>query len=232
VKEAGAYRAIDFYNGGDPGGVAGGSLGRELAEMLAKAAGNPPKFSGWFEDVLVIDAGFILENQLFDLFFECSYLFEVQAYLALPFARPYERAVERFRGKVGCEEGDGVETECSCCLDCPTQMTMIGFLDGCATGNREGGVVMTDGENSFVYEIVGSAHATDGVVNLRRPIDGDDNVVEEGRYLFCTFMQEKPRGQEGEMNLPVAKKVAESGEIVVEQRFAACENGLSDAKGS
>ncbi len=32
------------------------------------------------------------------------------------------------------------------------------------------------------------------------------------------------------MNLPVAKEVAEGGEIVVEQRFAAGENNLSDAK--
>jgi hypothetical protein len=88
VKETGAYSAVDFDNGGDPGGIAAGSLRRKLAEMLAKAAGNPPKFSGWFDDELVTDAGFVLEDQLFNLFFECFYLFEVQAYLALLFARP------------------------------------------------------------------------------------------------------------------------------------------------
>jgi len=82
--------------------------------MLAKAAGNSPKFSGWFDDELVTDAGFVLENQLFDLFFEGTHFIEVQTYFALLFPRPYEWAVERLRGKVGCEEGDRVETECSC----------------------------------------------------------------------------------------------------------------------
>ena len=62
MKEAGAHQAIDLYDGGDPGGVADWSLGRELAEMLAKAASNLPKFSRGFDDVLVIKAGFVLEN--------------------------------------------------------------------------------------------------------------------------------------------------------------------------
>src|SRR5258708_40311261 len=101
MKETGAYGAVDFDNGGDPGGVAGGSLRRELAEMLAKAAGNPPKVSGGFDDVLVIDAGFILQNQLFDLLLECLYLLAVQAYFALLFAGPYKRAGACFRGKIG-----------------------------------------------------------------------------------------------------------------------------------
>ena len=77
MKKTGTDRAVDFYNGGDPGGVADGSLGCELAEMLAKATGDLPKFSGWFDDVLVIDACFILENQLFDLLFEGTHFFEV-----------------------------------------------------------------------------------------------------------------------------------------------------------
>jgi hypothetical protein len=46
MKETGANRAVDLYNGGDPRGIAGRSLGRELAEMLAEAAGNPSKFNG------------------------------------------------------------------------------------------------------------------------------------------------------------------------------------------
>jgi hypothetical protein len=52
-------------------------------------------------------------------------------------------------------------------------------------------------------------------VNLRRAIEGDNDVVEEGGDLFCTFVQEKTCGQEGQMNLPVAKEVAESRKIVV-----------------
>jgi hypothetical protein len=46
MKETGAYRAVDFYNGRDPGSVADWSLGRELAEMLAKVAGDSSKLTG------------------------------------------------------------------------------------------------------------------------------------------------------------------------------------------
>lgn len=104
MKETGTDRAVDFHHRGDPRSVADRSLGRELAEMFAKAAGNSSKFAGRLKDVLMIDAGLILENQLFDLFFECCGFFEVQADFALFFARPYEGAVERRRGEVGCEE--------------------------------------------------------------------------------------------------------------------------------
>ena len=94
-------------------------------------------------------------------------------------------------------------------------MTVVCFLDGRATGDRHGRVVVADGGDTFVDKIVGSAYATDGVVNLWRAIEGDDDVVEEGSDLFCTFVEEKTCRQEGEVNLPVAKEVAESGKIVV-----------------
>ena len=137
----------------------------------------------------MIDAGPILENQLFDFLFEGPRFFEVQTYFALLFAGPYEWSIEGFGGKVSCEEGDGVETECSSGINCPAQMTVVGFLDGRAAGYWQGGVVVADGDNTPVDEIVGSAHASNGVVNLWRAIKGDDDVVEEGGDLFCTFMQ-------------------------------------------
>jgi hypothetical protein len=89
---------------------------------------------------------------------------------------------------------------------------------------------VADGGDPFVDKIVGSAYAADGVVNLRRAIEGNDDVVEEDSDLFCTFVEEKTCRQEGEVNLPVAKEVAKSGKIVVKQRFAACENDPSDAQ--
>lgn len=191
MKETGTHRAVDFYNRGDPGGVADRSLGRKLAEVLAKATSNFPKFSGWFDDVFVIDAGFVLENQPFDLFFECSYLFEIQTYFALFFTRPNEWAVERFRGKVGCEEGDGVKAEGPCCIDCLTQITVVGLLDGRAASDRHARVVVADGADTFMDKVVRSAYAADRVVNLRRAIEGDDDIVEEGGNLFCALVQEK-----------------------------------------
>jgi hypothetical protein len=88
----------------------------------------------------------------------------------------------------------------------------------------------TDGDNAFVYEIVGSIHSADGVVNLFGAIEGDDDVVEEGGDLFRTFVQEKTCCQKGELNPSVAKKVAERREVVMQQRFAACKHDLSNTK--
>ena len=110
-------------------------------------------------------------------------------------------------------------------------MTVVGFLDRCAASDWKSGVVVTDSDDAFVDEIVCSTYPADGVVNLRWAIEGDDDVVEESGDFFRAFVQEKARGQEGEMNLPVAKEVAESGEIVVEQRFTAGENDLLNPKG-
>jgi hypothetical protein len=109
-------------------------------------------------------------------------------------------------------------------------MTMIGLLYRGATGDGHGRFVVTKGDNAFVDEIVGTTHATDGVVNLRRAIDGDDDVIEEGSDFLCAFVQEETCGQESELNLPIAKEVAKSRKIVVQQRFAAREDNLSDAK--
>lgn len=166
MKKTGAHGAVDFNDGGDPGGVADRSHGWELAEVLAKAAANLSKFSGRFNDVFVINGGFVFENKLFDLFFQCFRFFEVQTYFTPSFTWPYKRAVERLRSKIGCEEGDGVESQSPCGVDGFAQMTVVGPLYCCATGDWNGRVVMTDGGDAFVDEIVGSTNAADGIVNL------------------------------------------------------------------
>jgi hypothetical protein len=53
-------------------------------------------------------------------------------------------------------------------------------------------------------------------VNLRRAVERDDDVIEEVGHLFCAFVKQETRGEECEVNLPVTKEVAESGEVVVE----------------
>ena len=109
-------------------------------------------------------------------------------------------------------------------------MTVIGFLYRSATADRHGGEVLTDGEDTFAEEIVGSVHSANGVVNLWRAIERDDDVVEESSYFFCTFVEQETCSQECEANLPVTKKVAERGEVVMQQWFAACENNMLNAK--
>jgi len=184
--------------------------------MLAKAAGDPAELSCRLDDELVIDAGFVLENQIFNLVLECIYFLKVQAYFTLPFARPQEWAIERFRSEVGGEEGDGVESERSCGIDCLAQITVVRFLHGGSTCDRDAGIVKADRDDALADQIVSAANSADGVVNLRRAVKGDDDVIEEGGHLFCAFVKQETRGEQCEVNLPVTKEVAESGEVVME----------------
>jgi len=183
--------------------------------MLVKTARNLPKLRGRLRDVSVTDAGFIFQNELFDFFFECSGFLIIKTYFVLPLSWPNQRPVERFRGEVRCEKGDGVKAERSCGIDRFTQVTVIRFLNGSAAGYRNAWAVMTDSCNAFVDEIEGSANAADDIVDILWPIEGDNDVVEEGGNFFSTLMQEQAGGQEGEMNILLAKEVAESCEIVV-----------------
>ena len=95
MKEAGTDGTVDFYYGGDPGGIADWGLGRELAEMFTKTTSDPSKFSGGLDDVLVIDAVLVFEDKAFDLLFQFLGFFDVQTDLTLLFAGPYQGAVER-----------------------------------------------------------------------------------------------------------------------------------------
>src|SRR5580704_10856712 len=109
-------------------------------------------------------------------------------------------------------------------------MAMVGFLDGRPTGDWKVGAEMTNCGDASVDEIVGPADAADGVVNFLGAVERDDDVIEECGDLFCTFMQEKTRRQEGEVNLLLAKEVTEGREVAVQQRFAARENDLTNTK--
>lgn len=72
--------------------------------MLAKSTRDPSELGSRFEDVFVVDAGFILHNNLLNLVIEGCGFFESQRYFTLSFARPYESTVERLRGEIGSEE--------------------------------------------------------------------------------------------------------------------------------
>jgi hypothetical protein len=95
-------------------------------------------------------------------------------------------------------------------------MTMVSFLNGRAASDGHTRVVVADGNDPLVDQMVGTAYTADGVVNFRRAIKGDDDVVEAGGDLFCPFVQKKPCGQEREVNLSFAEKIAQGGKIVVQ----------------
>ena len=161
--------------------------------MFAKAAWNLPKLDGRLDDVSVIDAGLIFENKPFDLLFEGLSLYQIEADLTLLLSGPYKRAIESFRGEIGCEKRDRVETERSCRIDRIAQMTVIRFLDGGSTGYRNRGAKVTNRGDAFVDEIVGSANAPDRIVDILGAIEGDDDFIKETGNLCGAFVQEKPR---------------------------------------
>jgi hypothetical protein len=111
-------------------------------------------------------------------------------------------------------------------------MKVIGLLDGSAAGDRKGRVVPSDGDDAIADEVVGSTDPTDGIVNLLWAVDGDNDLVEEGGDLVCTFLQKQTCGQESEVDVLFAEEIAEGGEIVVQQWFAASENHLTNIKAS
>jgi hypothetical protein len=156
--------------------------------MLAKAARDFPKLNRRFDDVFVSDVGFIFQNKLFDLFFEGFGFFESETYLILPFSWPQKKPVERLRSKVGRKKRDGIKAESFCGIDRFAQMTMIGLLNGGATGygNRWG--MMPHGGDAFVDKVIGSADASNRIVNILWAIKRDDDVVKENGNLLCAFI--------------------------------------------
>jgi hypothetical protein len=109
-------------------------------------------------------------------------------------------------------------------------MTMVGLLDRCPTGDRERSVSMANRGDSFMDEVVGAIDAADGIMNLRWAVERDDDVVEESSNLVGAFAEEKTCGEEGEMNVLLAKEVAQGCEIVVQQWLATSEDDLANAK--
>src|ERR1700743_2737667 len=118
--------------------------------MFAKTAWNLPKLNGGLDDVSVIDAGLIFENKPFNLLFERLSLHQIETDLTLLLSGPYKRAIESFRGEIGCEKRDRVDTERSCRIDRIAQITVIRFLDGGSTGYRNRGGKVTNGCDAFV----------------------------------------------------------------------------------
>ncbi len=69
---------------------------------------------------------------------------------------------------------------------------MIRFLYGCSTGDPDEVVVLADGSDATVDEIVGSTDATDSVVNFPWAVQGQDDVVEERGYFLCALWRRRP----------------------------------------
>jgi hypothetical protein len=64
-------------------------------------------------------------------------------------------------------------------------------------------------------------------VNFLRTIDRDDHLVEEGGDLAGALKQQQAGRQQRETNLLLQKKLAERGQIAVQQRFAAGQDDLA-----
>lgn len=88
-------------------------------------------------------------------------------------------------------------------------MTMIDLLHCAAAGDRNIGPVTPYGGHPLADEIEGSLDSADSIMDFSRPVEGNDDVVEELRYLLCPFQQQQSGGQESEMNILLSKERTE-----------------------
>ena len=67
-------------------------------------------------------------------------------------------------------------------------------------------------------------------MDFLRSIDRDDHLIEESGDLVRALDQQKAGRQERETDLLLQKKLAERGQIAVQQRFAAGQDHLADTE--
>src|SRR5580698_8144411 len=76
----------------------------------------------------------------------------------------------------------------------------------------------------------GAVDAADSIVNLRRAVEGDDDVVETCGYVCCTLLQQQAGGQQGETDIFVAQPSAEQRQLWVQERFTAGKHQPADSQ--
>jgi hypothetical protein len=196
--------------------------------MLAEAAMNAPELVGrlGYEPLSYIVGMF--HNEPFDLIVEVSSFTFGQCNLVLSLSGPHQSSIEGFRRQVGREKRDGVKAQRFGCRYSGKKMAMIGFLHRCAAGYPDIRPVRLDGRDASSDDIKSSLDASDTIVNLFRTVNRDDYVIEESGDLLGAFGQQQAGGQQGETNLLLTKKVAESAQIAVQQGFAAGQDYLAD----
>ena len=103
--------------------------------MLTESARNPPKLFRCLCYVFAANIVAILQNELFHLVLKLYNFSHGQRDFALPFSRPHQRSIKRFRCKVGGKKGDGIKSGHACRRHRSTKVPVIGFLDRGAAGD-------------------------------------------------------------------------------------------------
>jgi hypothetical protein len=109
-------------------------------------------------------------------------------------------------------------------------MTVIGFLDGHATGYLHLWLLRANCRNPLGDYIECAIHPPDSIVYLQRTINGDDYVIEQGCDIVGALKQQQACGQQGKANILLTKEVAEGSEVAVQQGLAAGKNNLAHPK--
>ena len=107
---------------------------------------------------------------------------------------------------------------------------MIRLLHCATRCNWYRGSALPESSNAFLDEIECAVYTADGVVGLLWAVDGDDDVVEERGYIISALEQQQASSKKSKANSLLAKEVAQSREVTVQERFATRENNMADAK--
>ena len=144
--------------------------------------------------------------------------------------RPRERTVERGRSEIDGQKGDGVELQTEGGSRGFAKMGMIGFLDRGTCGDRKAGTNSADCFDAGRDKVERTFDAADGVVDCRRAVERNDDVVERGSHFLRVLRKKQSRGQKRGANALRAEERAELRKLRVHEGLAAGEHDPANAK--
>jgi hypothetical protein len=162
--------------------------------MFVEASRDTPKLLFRFHDVFAANIVGMLHNELLDFVVKLGNFPHAQGNLALSVSRPHQGSVESFRRQVSRKKGDRIKAEpsgrsCSC-----TKVAVIEFLDRGAAGYLHIRLLLMNRRDASGDYIECSMDAPDSIVDLPRPVDRDDHIIEQGGDIVCALEQQQARG--------------------------------------
>ena len=109
-------------------------------------------------------------------------------------------------------------------------MGAVHRLDGTAGGDRKIGAVRAYQADTLRDSIEGSGDAADFVVNLRRPIEGDDGVIDVLRDLGGETFEQQSGREQRDADAASVEIFAEIEKIRVHERLATREDDPLDVE--
>ena len=191
MEEAGANTAIHFDYGRDPRCVADWSLRRRTFDAFPKARSNPPQLGGTFCNEALVDVFLVPLDQELNLFFQLDQFGSVKRDFVLAFPGPTLFTVESCRRDIRSQEGDAVESKGSGGGDGGAKMCVVQLLHRRPAGYRYPRPAPSHLQHALLNSLKGPGDTTNSIMDLRRAIDRDNDVVEARLNDICFLVQQE-----------------------------------------